>query len=233
MTELNRLLRQAARITAGVTPQPNTEKAIADHKGDLGYEVALDGAKTAAHKKADESPNIPGSFADESHKGDAAYETAMEHNGSHKKAEFPPAAPTEEVAEVAEETDPAPQSVTNADIVEALEDVKQGIEDAKVEAEGTPGGDLLQAISDVLDAVESIQTAVSEDAMGDPEAQETFKSAANFKAFFIKERNIKAAKMIRQKLAAAEAPAAPAPKQASVKRAFDPSTVQQTSLLRK
>ena len=239
MSELNRLLRQAARITAGVSP--NTDRAVSDHKDDPNYMTAEAGEKKASTKKADTDPNTP--RAEDDHKGDAAYETALDAKlASKKKAEFPPVAEAAPEAPVAEAAPAAPESfegegcegegceeegVTNADIVEALEDVKQGIMDAKEEAGEGPAADLLAAIEEVIEAVDAIQDAVSEDAMGDPEAADAFKTAANFKSFFIKERNIKAAKVIRQKLAAHQAATAvkAEPKKAATKRAFDPAVL--------
>ena len=253
MSELNRLLRQAARITAEVTPQPDTERAVADHEGldgkqEPAYVTALDGVKkVSSRKQADPSPNIAGDFADESHKGDAAYETIYETDkakwASRKKAEFPPAEEKDVEFEGSADAETAGEvfggesegecegdecGVTNADVVESLEDVKQGIEDIKVEAGDGPAAELMAAIQEVIDAVDSIQNAVSEDAMSDPAAVEEFKTASNFKNYFIKERNIKAAKVIRQKLAAHQAAKEEAakPKKANVKRAFDPKSIK-------
>lgn len=206
--------------------------------------------KAASRKKADPSPNVQGDFADESHKDDPIYQTIYETDKSkaasrRKKAEFPPVgdgdgdhddAPAAEPKENPFGGDEAGAKegcddggCTNADIVEAMEDVKQGIEDAKVEAGDGPAADLLTALEEVINAVDSIQDAVSEDAMGDPAAQDAFKTAAVFKDFFIKQRNIKAAKVIREKLAAHEASMqkpAEKPKTAAVKRAFDPRVLK-------
>lgn len=239
MSELNKLLRQAARITAGISP--NTERAEKDHEGDAAYVTALAGEKKASTKKADSVPNTP--RAEDDHKGDAAYITALDPKvGSKRKqaefgaeedeaVEFEGSASPEVAGEMfsaAEECAEGDENcVTNADIVEALEDVKQGIEDAKVEAGDSPAADLLSAIQEVIEAVDAIQDAVSEDAMSDPEAKVAFKTAANFKEFFIRERNIKAAKVIRQKLAAHQAAAAQPKK--TTKRAFDPSTITKKS----
>jgi len=233
MSELNRLLRQAARITAGVSP--NTDRSVEDHKDDASYVTALATEKKASLKKADADPNTD--QAEEDHKGDAAYETALNPKvGSKRKlAEFSAPEPEEEVsealdAETSEEDTPQEdviESVTNADLVEALEDVKQGVMDAQEEAGEGPAADLLAAIHEIIEAVDAIQDAVSVDAMNDPAAEEAFKTASNFKKFFINERNIKAAKVIRQKLAAHQAATAkaPAPKKASVKKAFDPAVL--------
>ena len=227
MSELNRLLRQAARITAGVSP--NTDRAVEDHKDDASYVTALAGEKKASRKKADPDPNTP--RAEEDHKGDAAYETALDPKlAANKKAEFPPAAEPE-VAAAPEMEAPAEEGedfgVTNADLIEALEDVKQGIEDAKGEMGNDPAADLLTAIEEVLDAVGAMQDVVAEDAMMDPEAEAAFKTGSAFKNYFIKERNIKAAKVIRRELAkvAAAAPKAEAPK-TTTKRAFDPKSIR-------
>ena len=211
MTKLNQLLRQAARITAGV--DPNTDRATTDHEGDAAYVTALAGEKKASRKRSDTDPNTPRSEGD--HEGDAAYETALDPKvSSRKKAEFGaeefPAA-EEKAEDFGGETDEPCEGeacedsgLTNADMVEALEDVKQGIMDAKVEAGDSPVADLLTAIEDVIEAVDQIQDAVSQDAMEDPAAKEAFKTASNFKNFFIKERNIKAAKAIRQHLSSVQ-----------------------------
>jgi hypothetical protein len=229
MTELNRLLRQAARITAGISP--NTSRAEEDHKDDASYVTALAGEKKASKKKADADPNTP--QAEDDHKGDAAYETALKEAAAKKAeeapVEFEGSASPEVAGKMFEAADGASCEgedcgITNADLVEALEDVKQGIEDAKEEMGPNPASELLSAIEDVLSAVGQMQDAVSSDAMLDPEAADTFKTASAFKNYFIRERNIKAAKVIRQKLA--EAAAVKKVAAAPTKRAFDPKSVQ-------
>ncbi len=201
MSELSRLLRQAARITAGVAP--NTDRAVEDHKGDAAYMTALASEKKASRKKADQSPNTP--RAEEDHKGDAAYETALSAKvGSRRKKaeeEVPVEFEGSADAETAEDMFGGEEEITNADMIEALEDVKQGIEDVKVELGDDPASALLGALAEVLDAVSSMQDSVAEDAMQDPEAKVAFKSASQFKQHFIRERNIKAAKVIRKRLA--------------------------------
>ena len=250
MSELNRLLRQAHRIMGGNSPR--TSRSEEDAKmltgagvPDASRVTALTTdddvkPKAASRKKADQSPNVPGDFATESHKGDPIYETAMNPKigSKNKKADFPPA----EEAEVAPvETEPAGEmfggeeeeepcedgSCTNADVVEALADLSEGLEDAIVEAGESPAAELLEAIQDVIDAVSTIQDAVSEDAMSDPAAKEAFKTGAAFKQFFVQQRNLKAAKVIRQKLAAHEASMKQkAPEKAPMKKAFDPKVLK-------
>ena len=204
--KLKHLLHQAERITAGI--DPNTKQAEDDHKGDAAYETAL---KEASRKKAEcedceEGCEDCGSTSVEETTPEA-FETDTDNDG-----------------------DDDYEGLTNADLIETLEDLKQGIEDAKVEMGDSPAAGVFEALAEVIDAIGVTQDAVSEDAMSDPAAQDAFKTASAFKAHFIRSRNLKAAKVISAELAKHQAAiqAKAKPKQASTaptKRAFNPRSL--------
>ena len=120
---------------------PGTDPAVADPKGGAENEEGL------------------GGLIDSEKKGDSDEPVAFE-----KAADSEAAEPMD--GEAVDE-----ELITSADMIRALEGVKQGIEEVKMELGYDPDSALFRSLQEVFEAVHSMQVAVVEDALRNPEAE--------------------------------------------------------------